>query len=63
MRMRAWLIWDNVTRIRTERAAMRIVWRMPRWLVKWAIVRAAVEVEPSTNPSSVTADQMLGAFQ
>ncbi len=42
-----WSIWwDN--------KVMRVAWRLPRRLVYWALIRAAVESEPSLNPSEQT---------
>lgn len=63
MRIRLWLIWDHWTRIQVERAQTALAWKLPRWLVKWAVVRAAVEVEPNTNPAYVTAGDMVTRFQ
>lgn len=42
-----------------EWAAMRVAWVLPRRVLYWAAVRAAVRVEPSTDPSGVTVAQMM----
>ncbi len=42
-----------------EWAAMKIAWALPRRVLYWAAVRAAVTVEPNTDPSGVTVEQMM----
>ena len=42
-----------------EWAAMKIAWALPRRALYWAAVRAAVIVEPNTDPSGVTVVQMM----
>lgn len=41
-----------------ERAKVALVWRLPRWLIYWAVIRAAVKDE-SGNPGEITAEMML----
>jgi hypothetical protein len=40
-------------------AAMEVAWKLPKPVLYWAAVRAACLVEPDTNPSGVTAEQMM----
>lgn len=42
-----------------EWAAIKVAWALPRQVLYWAAVRAAVMVEPSTDPSGVTVTQMM----
>lgn len=42
-----------------EWASMKAAWALPRRVLYWAAVRAAVTVEPSTDPSGVTVSQMM----
>lgn len=46
-----------------HKAFIDIIWRLPRRVVYWCVVRAAVKVEPNTDPSDVTAAQMLEAMK
>ncbi len=39
--------------------AMAVAWRLPQRVLYWAAVRAAVAVEPKTDPSNVTVAQMM----
>ena len=43
----------------TEWASMKVAWALPRRVMYWAAVRAAVTVEPDTDPSGVTVAQMM----
>ena len=45
-----------------RRAAHMLIWRLPEPIVYWCVVRAACRVEPNTDPSGVTAGEMLDAF-
>lgn len=45
-----------------EWAAIKLAWALPRRVLYWAAVRAAVTVEPSTDPSGVTVAQMMQAI-
>jgi hypothetical protein len=47
--------------VRIERIQTAIVWRLPRWVIRWAIVRAAVKGETG-NPTAVTAETMVKRF-
>jgi hypothetical protein len=38
---------------------MKIAWALPRRVLYWGAVRAAVTVEPNTDPSNVTVTQMM----
>lgn len=38
---------------------MNLAWLLPRKLVYWCVVRAAVKAEPNLNPSGVTAIEMM----
>lgn len=42
-----------------SRLGLAIVWRLPRRVVYWCVVRAALVVEPNSYPGDVTAEQML----
>ena len=42
-----------------EWGAMKIAWLLPQHVLYWAAVRAAVLVEPNTDPSGVTAKMMM----
>ena len=42
-----------------HRLFLTFIWLLPRKVIYWAVVRAAVKVESDTDPSSVTAEQML----
>lgn len=45
-----------------EWAAIKVAWALPRRILYWAAVRAAVRVEPNTDPSSVTVAQMMAVI-
>lgn len=45
-----------------EWAAIKVAWVLPRRVLYWAAVRAAVKVEPATDPSSVTVSQMMATI-
>lgn len=42
-----------------EKLFLSFIWKLPRKVIYWAVIRAAVEVEPNKDPSGVTAAQML----
>jgi len=42
-----------------EWAAIKVAWALPHRVLYWAAVRAAVAVEPNTDPSGVTVAQMM----
>lgn len=42
--------------------AMKAAWKLPRPVLYWAAVRAAVVAEPNENPSEVTVTQMMEAL-
>jgi hypothetical protein len=48
--------WRRTTQ---EWLPMKVAWALPRRVLYWAAVRAAVTVEPSTDPSGVTVRQMM----
>ena len=49
--------------VRPSRKLFRaIIWKLPDSVVYWCVVRAACKVEPNSNPSGVTAAQMMDAF-
>jgi hypothetical protein len=62
MRTRLWLAWDYWTRLWPEKVLTGIVWRLPRKIVYWSVVRAACAVEPNEYPGDVTAERMLKAL-
>lgn len=45
-----------------EKAATWIVWRLPRWMIYWAVIRAAT-LDEKDNPSEVKALTMLKRFE
>jgi hypothetical protein len=47
---------------RIERIQTAIVWRLPNWVIYWAVIRAAVKGEPG-NPTAVTAETMVKRFK
>lgn len=53
-----WLVYWHIKR-RAHHALISLVWRLPRRVIYWSVVRAAVAVESDTNPSGITAEQML----
>jgi len=42
-----------------HKAFLALIWKLPKRVVYWCVIRAAVKAEPNTNPSAVTAEQML----
>ena len=42
-----------------EWASIKTAWALPSRVLYWAAVRAAVKVEPNTDPSGVTVAQMM----
>jgi hypothetical protein len=42
-----------------ERLLTEIVWRLPKKIVYWCVVRAACIAEPNYYPGEVTAERML----
>jgi hypothetical protein len=46
----------------SEWAAIKVAWALPSRILYWAAVRAAVTVEPSTDPSNVTVSQMMATI-
>lgn len=46
-----------------EKLKLKVVWKLPDWVVYWCVIRAAVKVEPNSNPSGVTAEQMLKEWE
>lgn len=59
--MREFIYW-RISRP-AHRAFLSLVWKLPRRVIYWAVIRAAVSVEPNTDPSSVTAEDMLKKFE
>lgn len=55
--MREMMYWR--VRRPAHRLFLNVIWRLPRKVVYWCVIRAAVAVEPNTNPSGVTAGAML----
>jgi len=55
-----WFYW-NVKR-RWGKLGKNLIWMLPKRVVYWCVIRAAVEVGPNYNPSSVTAEEMLKKF-
>lgn len=45
-----------------DKAFVHLIWMLPRRVIYWSVCRAAVKVEPNTDPSRVTAEQMLKEF-
>lgn len=39
------------------------IWKLPKSMVYWCVIRAASVAEPNKNPSSVTAEEMLEAIR
>lgn len=56
-----WLWYWHVKR-RMGKIGTAIIWKLPKRVVYWCVIRAAVEVEPNYNPSAVTAEEMLEKF-
>lgn len=66
MTMRFTTIWTIPAMSLSERlrrtsdwAAIKLAWALPDRVLYWAAVRAAVKVEPNTDPSGVTVFQMM----
>jgi hypothetical protein len=55
--MREFIYWR--VRRPAHRLFLSFIWKLPRKVIYWAVIRAAVMTEPDLNPSSVTAEQML----
>lgn len=62
MRTRLWLWKDYWTRTWPEKMLTAFVWRLPRRIVYWCVVRAAVTTKPIEYPAEATAREMLGAL-
>lgn len=59
-RFNYWWYW-NVKR-RMGHLGRWFIWRLPKRVVYWCVIRAAVEVEPNYSPAGVTAEEMLKKF-
>jgi hypothetical protein len=46
-----------------HRMLVAFVWRLPKPVVYWCVVRAATKAEPNLSPEKVTAIQMLEAMK
>ena len=46
---------------RIEKLQVAFVWHLPRWVIKWAVVRAAVQ-NRDDYPGTITAEEMLKAL-
>jgi hypothetical protein len=57
---REWMYW-KVSRP-AHKAWMKMIWALPRKVVYWCVVRAAVTAEPDKNPGSVTSTEMMEAM-
>lgn len=55
-----WYYW-NFTR-RAGKIGRWIIWKLPKRVIYWCVLRAAVEVEPNHSPDGVTVEQMLKEF-
>jgi hypothetical protein len=55
-----WWYW-NVRR-RSGVIGRKIIWKLPKRVIYWCVIRAAVEVEPNSSPAGVTAEEMLKKF-
>lgn len=60
-KMNFWFYW-NVKR-RLGKIGRHIIWMLPKRVIYWCVVRAAVTVEANSNPSGVTASEMLKKFE
>lgn len=58
--LREWIYW--YARRPMGKLGRKIIWMLPKKVVYWCVIRAAVLTEPNTNPSSVTAEEMLKAL-
>ena len=56
-----WLWYWHIHR-RLRNLGIALIWRLPKRIVYWCVVRAAVAVEPDRSPEGVTAEQMLKKF-
>jgi hypothetical protein len=63
LRARAHEFWYWHGRRPLGRLGWWALFKVPRRGLYWAVVRAAVIAEPNSNPSGVTADEMLKALE
>lgn len=61
LRVRLWLLKDDWLRLKPEKLLLWFVWKLPRRLIYWSVVRAAVK-DQNEYPSEVTAIEMLKKF-
>lgn len=61
-RVRLWLLRDDLCRLWPEKLYTWFIWKLPKRMIYWSVVRAAVKDEPG-NPSEVTALTMLERFK
>jgi hypothetical protein len=57
-----WLIYWHVKR-RARNAGISLVWKLPKPVVRWCVVRAACIAEPQEYPGAVSAERMLNALE
>lgn len=57
-----WIIYYHVKR-RAEYALISFVWKLPRKIVYWCVIRAACEAEPREYPGEKTAVELLKAME
>lgn len=55
-----WFYWNFKRRAGTF--GRWLTWKLPRRVIYWCVVRAAVEVDHEGNPENVTASEMLTKF-
>lgn len=54
--------WYYHVKRRSGNIGRRIIWALPKRVVYWCVIRAATKVEPNSDPSDVTAKEMLEKF-
>jgi hypothetical protein len=56
-----WLWYWHITR-RVRNLGIALIFKLPKKVIYWCVVRAAVAVEPDRSPENVTASEMLMKF-
>lgn len=56
-----WIVYYYI-RLKIRKIGIAFIRNLPKRVVYWCVVRAAVEVEKNGDPSNVTALQMLNAM-
>lgn len=55
-----WIVYWHVKR-RARMLGISLVWKLPKQVVYWCVVRAACAAEPNLYPGAVSAERMLEA--